>query len=122
VRFRLDQGLPRSSVRVLRAAGFESDHVGDLGLARASDASILREAEQRRAVVVTLDTDFHAILAVSGARAPSVIRIRIQGLGGEALARAVMDVVSAAQAGLEAGAADSVTPGKVRVRLVPIGG
>ena len=122
MRFLLDQGLPRSAVRGLRAEGFEADHVGDLGLARATDAAIIDEARRLQAVVLTLDTDFHAILALADARAPSVVRIRIEGLRGAALARIVLDVVSAKRAELEAGAAVSVTPGRIRVRLLPIGG
>jgi predicted nuclease of predicted toxin-antitoxin system len=50
------------------------------GCQRAADEEILGFALGKNGVVVTLDADFHAILAVSGAVGPSVIRIRIQGL------------------------------------------
>lgn len=79
-------------------------------------------ALRQQAVVVTLDADFHAILAMTGAREPSVIRIRLEGLRGEALARLVQEVVSMKRGEIEAGAAVSVTPRRVRVRLLPIGG
>ena len=50
------------------------------GCQRAADAEILGFAVGKNGVVVTLDADFHAILAVSGAAGPSVIRIRIESL------------------------------------------
>ena len=37
-------------------------------------------------VCITLDADFHSILATSGERTPSVIRIRKEGLDATALA------------------------------------
>jgi predicted nuclease of predicted toxin-antitoxin system len=55
-------------------------------MATAPDALILDEAQRRQAAVITLDADFHALLAASRAAGPSVIRIRIEGLKGEQLA------------------------------------
>ena len=49
-------------------------------MSRATDQEILAWAVGENATVVTLDADFHTILAVSGATAPSVIRLRMQGL------------------------------------------
>ena len=54
----LDQGLPRSTVKHLAAAGIVAEHVGDLGMATADDDAILDSARQRQAVVVTLIHDF----------------------------------------------------------------
>lgn len=121
MRLLLDQGLPRSAVRHLAGMGIAAEHVGDLGMAKASDASILEAARDRQAAVVTLDADFHAQLAASRASWPSVVRIRIEGLNGEQLASLLGRVLSVASAEIEAGAVVSVTAQRIRVRLLPIG-
>lgn len=82
IKILLDQGLPRSAAELLRQQGWDALHVSDVGLAAASDQTILNQAEQQGRTVVTLDADFHALLAVSGASAPSVVRLRIEGLKG----------------------------------------
>ncbi len=117
----LDQGLPRSTVKHLAAAGIAAEHVGELGMASASDDAILLAAQQRHAVVVTLDADFHRLLAASHASSPSVVRIRIEGLRGDQLAVILTRVIEAASAELEAGAVASLTPNRIRVRMLPIG-
>lgn len=89
----LDQGLPRSTVFHLQKAGIESAHVGERDLSTAIDARILEVGRQEGLVIVTLDADFHALLALSAAAAPSVIRIRIEGLRGENLAALLNEVV-----------------------------
>jgi predicted nuclease of predicted toxin-antitoxin system len=117
----LDQGLPRSTVRFLASFGVAAEHVGSRGLAQATDGAILAEAVLRGEVVVTLDADFHQILAASGATKPSVVRIRIEGLKGDQLAALLTQVIDAASAELTAGAVVSVTETHVRVRRLPIG-
>ena len=117
----LDQGLPRSTVQHLAALGVASQHVGDLGMAAATDAAILAFALQHHLTVVTLDADFHAALALSGAQAPSVIRIRIEGLDGPHAAALLSHVLHASAAELAAGAMVSVTPpNHIRVRRLPV--
>ena len=117
----LDQGLPRTTVKHLAAAGIVAEHVGDLGMARVADDVILDAARQRDAVVVTLDADFHQTLATSRATSPSVVRIRIEGLKGDQLAAILTQVIATASAELAAGAVVSVTPSRIRVRALPIG-
>jgi predicted nuclease of predicted toxin-antitoxin system len=101
--------------------GITAEHVGDLGLARAADAVILDVARQRQAAVVTLDADFHAILATSRAANPSVVRIRIEGLNGEQVASLLVQVLAVAGAEMQVGAVVSVTAHRIRVRVLPIG-
>ena len=117
----LDQGLPRSTVRHLAEMGIAAEHVGDLDMATASDWHILESARDRQAVVVTLDSDFHALLATARAVSPSVVRVRIEGLKGEQLAPLLERVLALAGTELEGGAAVSVTTDRIRVRRLPIG-
>jgi predicted nuclease of predicted toxin-antitoxin system len=97
----LDQGVPRDAATRLRGLGYECTHVGEIGMGKAADDEILAWSLGKNAIVVTLDADFHTILAVTGARGPSVIRLRIQGLG----AQAVVD---------SEGAQDNVSPAASR--------
>jgi len=117
----LDQGLPRSTVQHLAAIGIASLHVGDLGMASSPDPVILAHAVQNGLSVVTFDADFHTVLATTSATKPSVIRIRIEGFKGDAVAQLLEQVLHVAAAELVAGALVSVTPPNlVRVRLLPI--
>jgi predicted nuclease of predicted toxin-antitoxin system len=119
--FLLDQGLPRSTVAHLAAAGVAAQHVGVLGMATASDQQILDLARQNNSVVVTLDADFHRLLAANKATAPSVVRIRLQGIKGDALATILLEVIKVVGSELVAGAAVSVTSSRLRIRMLPIG-
>lgn len=58
MRLLLDQGFARSAGPLLQQLGFEAIHVGDIGMAAATDRAILEEAVQREAVVVMFDADF----------------------------------------------------------------
>lgn len=116
----LDNGLPRSAVPLLSAAGVTAVHVGDLGMSHASDDAILRYAVANQEWVATLDADFHTLLALSGNRAPSVIRVRIEGLKGPELTQVIVRVVRQFTTELTAGAAVSVGPKVARCRLLPL--
>ena len=118
--FLLDQGLPRSTIAELADRGMIAEHVGDIGMSRASDEDIIAEARLRDAVVVTLDSDFHAHLAATNATDPSVIRVRIEGLKGDELAELIKHVATIAIDDLNAGSAISITPAGIRVRRLPI--
>ncbi len=87
----------------MRETGIDALHVGDIGMARAVDTEIIAAAKREDRVVVTLDADFHTLLALSAASKPSVIRIRIEGLKGAELYMATEIVASGSVVG-EAGA------------------
>jgi predicted nuclease of predicted toxin-antitoxin system len=116
----LNQGLPRSAAALLCQAGIDTIHVGEIGHSCSDDAVLLQVGRDSQRVVVTLDADFHTLLALSEAVAPSVIRIRIEGLKGEGLANLLQTVLSQCAADLAQGAAVTVQETCIRVHHLPI--
>jgi predicted nuclease of predicted toxin-antitoxin system len=120
MRLLLDQGLPRTGAQLLREAGIDTVHVGEIGFSTAADADILAAAQRENRVVVTLDADFHSLLAHSGAAAPSVIRIRIEGLRADRLTELLRTVCAQCDVELEQGAVVTVQPGRIRIHRLPL--
>jgi predicted nuclease of predicted toxin-antitoxin system len=121
MRLVLDQGVPRDA-SLLRELGYDCIHVSEVGMSRAADQEILAWAVGEHATVVTLDADFHTILAVSGATAPSVIRLRMHGLNAPAVLEIVRNVLARFQAELERGLMVTVKANKITSHKLPIGG
>jgi predicted nuclease of predicted toxin-antitoxin system len=107
----LDQGLARGAVQELARLGFDAVHASDIGMASATDEELLERARTERKTLITLDADFHALLALSNAASPSTVRVRIEGLRGEELATVIQRVVTSCGADLRAGAMVGATGG-----------
>ena len=116
----LDQGLPRSAAALLCATGIDAIHVADIGFSQAEDAEIIQRAKEENYVVVTLDADFHTLLALDEAISPSVIRIRIERLRAKALTDLLLTVIAECRNDLVKGAAITVEVNRMRVRLLPL--
>lgn len=69
--------------------------------------------------MVTGDTDFGTLLALSGTAQPSVILLRRPGRRAEQRAEAVVNVISVVGDVLDGGALVVVEPHRVRVRTLP---
>ena len=121
MRLVLDQGVPHDAASLLRGLGYDCTHVGELGMSKAADEEIIALALERSAVVVTLDADFHAILAVSGAQGPSVIRMRLQGLDAAQVVEVVRKAFASFEVELECGALITVKALKTTCHRLPIG-
>lgn len=117
----LDANLSPGVARRLNEAGHDAVHVVEIGLMTASDPEIMRAAAEARRVLVTADSDFAAMLALGGARAPSVILLRsadhMRPPEQAALLAANLPVVAE---DLERGAIVSLTSRHLRVRELPI--
>jgi len=120
MRWLLDQGLPRSAAAILEQAQEDAIHVGDIEMAEALDAEIIQRASSEDRVIVTLDSDFHALLAASGSSKPSVIRIREEGIKGPQIAELVLRISQQFKTELERGCVLSFLGGKVRYRRLPL--
>jgi predicted nuclease of predicted toxin-antitoxin system len=118
----LDQGVPRDAAVLLRDRNFECTHVGEVGMSRATDQQILAWSLAQEAIVVTLDADFHAILAVSGSTGPSVIRVRMQGLDAFAVAAIIEKALADYARDLASGSLVTVKRNKSTCHKLPIGG
>jgi predicted nuclease of predicted toxin-antitoxin system len=80
------------------------------------DSAILAFAREEDRVVVTLDSDFHALLVRSGERTPSVIRLRIDRATAELVTDLIVLVLDRCRDDLESGAMVSTNGARVRVR------
>ena len=120
MKFLLDQNLSAGAADVLRKRGMDVIHARDAGLATAEDDEILEWSRRHGHVVITLDADFHVLLALSEARSPSVIRIRIEGLRDLELSDLIERVVGVVAEDLARGVAVTVTPTSVRRRNLPL--
>ena len=116
----LDQGLPRTSAGLLREIGWDVQHVSERGMSQAEDVAIIELARQEQRVVVTLDADFHAFLAVSGASGPSVVRIRSEGLKAAQIATLLQHIFAVAGNEMAGGAMVTVLDEKIRIKHLPI--
>lgn len=120
MRWLLDQGLPQTAALLLRERGMDATHVGEIGMAAASDPQIIEIAALEERIVVTLDADFHALLAKSGAVKPSVIRIREEGLKGPDLCALILRLWKRFSDALSAGCVLTFTHKQARLRMLPI--
>lgn len=112
--------MPRAAVALLREAGWDVAHVGELGLSTAKDAEILEEALRRDACVVTMDADFHGLLAISGATYPSVIRLRIQGVQANEFANMLLRLAPQFEQAATSGALITIDERTVRIHRLPL--
>lgn len=116
----LDQGLPLSAASLLRDAGIDTIHVGEIDLSAAEDGEIIQRAREDNRVVVTLDADFHTLLALNEAVSPSVIRIRIERLRAQALTELLLRTISECEEELQQGAAVTIETRRIRIRHLPL--
>ena len=116
----LDQGLPRSVVLELHNLNIDSIHVGDIGMSASTDSDIIRKAQKDGLIVVTLDSDFHTILAANKSLEPSVIRIRIEGLKARGVSKIIQNVLLSASEEIKSGTAISVNDKGIRIHKLPL--
>lgn len=108
------------TVQFLRHLGHDAIRATERLPATAADEEILELARTDGRVLVTQDLDFGALLAASGARAPSVVTLRLALPHVEAVNRVLAATLSAAETALTQGAIVSAEDQRVRIRPLPI--
>lgn len=117
----IDANLSPRVAAKLCDAGHDAVHVADVGLLSASDEAILAHAVASHQVIISADTDFGELLAVSGATRPSVVLLRsADRLTPYQQAALLADNLPAVAAELDSGAVVSIARGRLRVRLLPM--
>jgi predicted nuclease of predicted toxin-antitoxin system len=115
-----DEALQDAVAHRLTTAGHDTTHVRLLGLAGHTDDDVMTVAIADNRVLVTTDTDFGTILALTGAAGPSVLLLR--GIGDSVNERvdAILGVLPRVEHELSEGAVVVIEPDRFRIRHLPI--
>lgn len=76
MKFLVDMPLSPGMARRLAGLGHNVTHVSTLGLASASDSSLLELARREGRVIITADLDYPILLALTEAAGPGLILLR----------------------------------------------
>jgi predicted nuclease of predicted toxin-antitoxin system len=76
-RFLVDEDLPRSLGRGLRAEGFDAQDVRDIGLRGKTDREVLQHAVAENRILVTADLGFANLLAVPLGTHSGILVVRL---------------------------------------------
>lgn len=121
MRFLLDNNLSPKLAVALSRAGHDALHVRDIGLAGASDETIIGRARADERVLISADSDFGTLLARSNASQPSFLLLR-RANGRRALDQAavILDNLEVLAEDLAAGAVVVLGDATVRIRRLPM--
>lgn len=118
----LDNNVSPRLADTLSAHGWDVVHVRSLGLAAATDESVLQTARAEERILISADTDFGALLAHSHASAPSVVLVRrVAGRRVEALAALLIANLPGVENELQAGSVVALTENTIRIHHLPLG-
>jgi predicted nuclease of predicted toxin-antitoxin system len=121
MRLLLDQGLPSLTAELLRGRGLDAVHVSEIGWARAEDTKIIELAQTDDRIIITHDSDYHALIALTAANSPSVIWIRVVNLRASEYVEIITSILNEYQEMLTNGILITIrSDRKIKVRLLPI--
>ena len=116
----VDMNLSPDWCGILVKHGWTSAHWSSVGKPTAPDKTVLQYAKDNGYVVLTHDLDFSAILAATGAKAPSVIQVRAQDVLSEHFQQLVLDSLRQFESALTTGALIVIDESRARARVLPL--
>jgi predicted nuclease of predicted toxin-antitoxin system len=120
LKFLADVHISPLTVSELRASGYSIFRITEFLPANATDLDIIKCAMSKKAVIVTQDLDFSALIAQSGFNKPSVISLRVGNAKPNIISKILKTVLPLIENDLESGAIVSVEETQFRVRKLPL--
>lgn len=122
LKFIADIHISPLTVEDLRDKGYDIRRITDNLPTTASDKEIVHLAYHEKAVIITQDLDFSAIIAQSGLNHPSIISLRVGNAKPDMITRILITVLPLIEAELRGGAIVSIDEKEYRIRKLPVGG
>jgi predicted nuclease of predicted toxin-antitoxin system len=113
-------GISPKTATFLTQLGHEASHLYAQGLEKLPDPEILHKARREKAILLTHDLDFAALLAASRAALPSVVIFRLRSMRPQIVNRYLEIILSRHGELLRQGAILSVTDSRIRARPLPL--
>ena len=102
MQFLIDAQLPPSLARALKAAGYDTIHLFEVGLLSARDSDIWTHARRTKLIILTKDQDF-AARRQNAKSGPIIVWLRMGNIANNVLAKrllaALPQVISAIEKG-----------------------
>lgn len=122
MRFLVDNALSPKVARLLVLAGHDAVHVRDYELHAAEDQVILERADAEDRIVISADSDFAMLLAISRRTKPSFVLFREPDIiRATDCVDLVLQNLPAIEQELLSGCVVTFRHGRVRVRNLPLG-
>lgn len=121
MKFLIDNALSPAVARLLCEAGHDATHVAEYGMQASEDPLILERARTEGRVLVSADTDFAMLLAVSRNSLPSFILFREAGVvRAHDYVGLILGILPTIETELETGCVVVFRHGRIRVRNLPL--
>lgn len=120
MKFLLDENIPPSLANLLKNIGFEARHVNEIGYNNTPDFKISDFAATSGEIIITHDTDFGTILALTGNARPSVLLFRWQAISAQIVFQFLEEYLPQFTENLSAVALVVVDEKKIRIRELPL--
>ena len=119
-KFIADIHISPLTIKELQKKGYDIIRVTDKLPATSLDKEIIQLAYQEKAVIITQDLDFSAIIAQSGLNGPSVISLRVANAKPDIITRILITVLPLIEAELREGAIVSIDEKEYRIKKLPV--